>query len=100
MHNTPEKLMIAFEILDMTCGHCRAAITRAVLGVDSTAEVEVDLAHHVVRINSAQANSAHLAEAIVAAGYTPRRVELQGDARTEPGASGCSCANSGRSCGC
>jgi len=92
--------MIAFEILDMTCGHCRAAITRAALGVDSTAEVEVDLAHHVVRINSAPANSARLAEAIVAAGYTPRRVELQGDDRAGGGASGCCCANSGTRCGC
>ena len=42
MHITPEKIMIAFEIQDMTCGHCREAITRAVLGVDSAAVVETE----------------------------------------------------------
>ena len=35
--------MITFEVKDMTCGHCIKAITQAVLTVDSTAKVQIDL---------------------------------------------------------
>lgn len=63
--------MIAFEVNDMTCGHCASAITRAVKGVDSNASIEVNLASHQVRIESSNADEPALTEAIREAGYTP-----------------------------
>lgn len=63
--------MIDFEVQDMTCGHCVRAITEAVRGRDAGARVDVDLAHHHVRIDGATASPAALAEAIRDAGYTP-----------------------------
>jgi copper chaperone len=99
MHNTSESTMISFEIQDMICGHCREAITRATLDVDSAADVEVDLARHLVRIRSAEVDAARFSEAIEAAGYTPRLVGLAGGDPDQPGASGCSCASNGTSCG-
>ena len=70
--------MIAFQVNDMTCGHCVGAITRAVQGVDPQAQVQVDLAAHRVEIESGQADAARLRGAIEAAGYTP--LELAGGA--------------------
>lgn len=63
--------MIAFEVNDMTCGHCASAITRAVKGVDSNASIEVNLASHQVRIESSNADETALTDAIREAGYTP-----------------------------
>ena len=62
--------MIAFEVQDMTCGHCARAITEAVQAVDPGAQVQIDLAAHRVAIESAQAAAA-LGDAIREAGYTP-----------------------------
>ncbi len=63
--------MIAFEVQDMSCGHCVAAITRAIQAVDENARVEVDLPRHRVSIVSGCADAAMLAAAIEEAGYTP-----------------------------
>ncbi len=63
-----------FEVNDMTCGHCASTITQAVKALDSAAEVQVDLATHRVRIESAGADAAVLADAIAQAGYTPTTV--------------------------
>ena len=90
--------MIAFEIQDMTCGHCREAITRAVLDVDSAAEVEVDLAQHRVQIKSAAVGAQRFSDAIAAAGYTPARMTKR-DERPASQAGGCSCSGAGASCG-
>jgi copper chaperone len=98
MHITPEKTMIAFEIQDMTCGHCREAITRAVLGVDSAAEVEVDLARRHVQIKSATVGAKRFCDAITDAGHAPTRMTKQ-DERPASRAGGCSCAGAGASCG-
>lgn len=62
--------MIAFEVKDMTCGHCVRAITEAVKSVDGGAEVQIDLATHRVEI-TATADAAALRDAIQEAGYTP-----------------------------
>ncbi|HDR9045312.1 TPA: heavy-metal-associated domain-containing protein [Burkholderia vietnamiensis] len=40
------------EIKDMTCGHCAAAVTKAVKDVDAAAQVSVDIETKVVRIES------------------------------------------------
>ena len=48
-------------IPDMTCGHCRASVTAAVQELDPAARVEVDLAAHRARIETAAAPAAVLA---------------------------------------
>jgi copper chaperone len=65
--------MIAFEVNDMTCGHCASTITKAVIGADKNAKVRIDLPSHRVEIEPAAADAAELAEAIQEAGYTPVR---------------------------
>ncbi|NUZ08523.1 heavy-metal-associated domain-containing protein [Piscinibacter koreensis] len=37
--------MIAFQVNDMTCGHCVSTITKAVRAVDKQASVSIDLAN-------------------------------------------------------
>jgi copper chaperone len=63
--------MIAFEVKDMSCGHCVKAITEAVKAADSGAAVHIDLARHRVEIEPAAADAAALAGVIREAGYTP-----------------------------
>ena len=63
--------MIAFEVKDMTCGHCVSTVGNAVKAVDAGARVQIDLASHRVEIESAQADAAALGDAIREAGYTP-----------------------------
>ncbi len=63
--------MIAFEVKDMTCGHCVSTITKAVAAVDSGAKLRIDLELHRVEIEPAAAGAAQLAAAISQAGYTP-----------------------------
>ncbi|MDP1648169.1 MAG: heavy-metal-associated domain-containing protein [Rubrivivax sp.] len=66
--------MIAFEVQDMTCGHCVSAITKAVLGVDPAARVNADLATHRVEIQPGTADAAALGHAISEAGFTPAAI--------------------------
>lgn len=63
--------MIAFQVDDMTCGHCVSTITRALKEADSAAEVRIDLPTHRVEITPAAASAEALAAAIADAGYTP-----------------------------
>lgn len=63
--------MIAFEVKDMTCGHCVKAITEAVKAADSRAAVNIDLARHRVEIEPGSTDAAALAGVIRDAGYTP-----------------------------
>jgi copper chaperone len=67
--------MFTYQVNDMTCGHCVSAITKAVLAVDSGATVEVDLAEHIVRIESSNAADDLLKQAIQGAGYEPIAVK-------------------------
>ncbi|KPF41559.1 heavy metal transporter [beta proteobacterium AAP51] len=67
--------MIAFEVNDMTCGHCASTITKALKAADKDAKVQVDLATHRVQVEPVSADAAELAEAIRDAGYTPVAVE-------------------------
>jgi len=63
--------MIAFEVSDMTCGHCVSTITKALKAVDPGARVQVDLATHRVQIEPTESDAAELGDAIREAGYTP-----------------------------
>jgi copper chaperone len=72
--------MIAFQVNDMTCGHCVGAITRAVEAADPGAAVRIDLATHRVQVESAGADPTTLEGAIRAAGYTPIAIVPDGRA--------------------
>lgn len=63
--------MIAFEVKDMTCGHCISTITRALRAVDNQAAINIRLAEHRVEIESTEADAEELSQAISEAGYTP-----------------------------
>jgi copper chaperone len=63
--------MIVFNVSDMTCGHCVGGITKALLGVDPNASVNVDLSTHRVEIHDATASAQAFAQAIRDEGYTP-----------------------------
>jgi copper chaperone len=86
--------MISFQVDDMTCGHCVSSITKAVKALDSSAEVQINLAAHRVEIEPSTANAVELGEAIKEAGYTPVAI---GNSSTTPivasatTRSGCSC---------
>lgn len=59
-----------FLVPDMTCGHCASHIRQAISGVDSAANVQVDLDSKLVEVSSS-ASAQALAQAIAAEGYTP-----------------------------
>jgi copper chaperone len=65
-----ELQMIAFEVKDMSCGHCVNTITKAVKQMDAAAQVAVDLAARRVEISSS-VDEAALLSAIQEAGYSP-----------------------------
>ena len=67
--------MIAFEVNDMTCGHCVSTITKALKGTDKDAKIQIDLGTHRVQVEPVSADAEELAEAIRDAGYTPVPVE-------------------------
>ncbi|MBL8359690.1 MAG: heavy-metal-associated domain-containing protein [Rubrivivax sp.] len=67
--------MIAFQVNDMTCGHCVSTITKALKATDKDAKVQIDLATHRVQVEPVSADAAALEEAVKEAGYTPVPVE-------------------------
>ncbi len=67
--------MTAFQVNDMTCGHCVGAITKALKAVDEDAIVQIDLAAHRVEIDSRLAGVIELSDVIKEAGYTPTIIE-------------------------
>lgn len=77
--------MIAFEVNDMTCGHCVSTITKALKSADQGAKVTIDLAKHLVMVEPTEADTQQLHDAIAEAGYTPVRAEA---ATVEPAAQG------------
>ncbi|MEO6078154.1 MAG: heavy-metal-associated domain-containing protein [Steroidobacteraceae bacterium] len=72
--------MNAFEVKDMTCGHCVSTITKAVKALDPGAKVQIDLATHRVEIESSGTLAAQWSDVIKEAGYTP--VAIQAAARS------------------
>lgn len=63
--------MQRYTVPSILCGHCAAAIERAVKGVDPQASVSVDVRAKEVTIKS-DVEQTRLADAIRAAGYEPR----------------------------
>ena len=62
--------MVEFEVNDMTCGHCMAAITEAVKEAAPGAALAVDLPQRIVRVEGTM-NAGVVEQAIRVAGYTP-----------------------------
>jgi len=60
--------MTKLKVPDMSCGHCKAAIEKAVTGIDANAKVDVDLENRTVAITSS-ANEAALIDAIKTGGF-------------------------------
>ncbi len=60
--------MTKLNVPEMSCGHCKAAIEKAVADVDADARVSVDLENRTVSIESSIANGA-LIDALKAGGY-------------------------------
>jgi copper chaperone len=89
--------MLAYRIEDMTCGHCVSAITRAVRDVDAGARVDVDIAAHLVRIDTTHADTAEFSDAITEAGYTPVQVPAAAAPKSEAAAGRGGCCGG---CGC
>ncbi len=56
------------EVRGMTCGHCEAAVTRAIHGIDPQARVEIDRSGNRVTVETA-ADPQALKQAIEAEGY-------------------------------
>lgn len=83
--------MIAFEVKDMSCGHCVRAITAAVAAVDQGAKVEIDLARHLVMVESSAADAGSISAAITEAGYTPEPVQMAGAAAAQAAGSRSCC---------
>jgi copper chaperone len=81
--------MIAFEVNDMTCGHCVSTLTKALKGADKDAKVRIDLASHRVQVEPAAADAEELADAIKEAGYTPVPVSTVSAAATRAGGGCC-----------
>lgn len=65
--------MTKFSVPDMTCGHCKATIEKAVLDADEGADLAFDLDKHEVDVESVLA-AGELTEVIRAAGYTPAEI--------------------------
>lgn len=66
--------MTTFNVPDMSCGHCTAAIEKATLAQDKTAVLTFDLAGRTVEITSTL-DDAQIAGILTAEGYpnTPSR---------------------------
>ncbi|GIZ13619.1 heavy-metal-associated domain-containing protein [Pseudomonas sp. NCCP-436] len=60
--------MQQFKVSGMSCGHCVAAVTRAIQMLDQSARVEVDLAEGLVRVEST-VDGERILSAILQQGY-------------------------------
>ena len=59
----------SYTVPNMTCGHCKKAVTEEVSKVDGVAEVDVDLDTKLVLVRGEGLDDAALREAIEEAGY-------------------------------
>ncbi len=60
--------MTKFNVPDMSCGHCKSAVEKAVASVDPDARVQVDLDNRTVEID-AKVDDAALVAALKSEGY-------------------------------
>jgi len=60
---------ITYTVSDMTCGHCKQAVTQEVSAVEGVDSVEVDLDTKLVTVVGSSLDDAKLRAAIDDAGY-------------------------------
>ena len=60
--------MVTLNVPDMSCGHCKASVERALTALDPKAKVVVDLVGRRVAVDSGQGVAAMVA-ALVAVGF-------------------------------
>jgi copper chaperone len=87
--------MLVYQVEDMTCGHCAAAITRAVHGIDDNAQVQVDLVQRRISIEATDAEPDDLLEAITQAGYNAVRVAVAASSASHSRPTGRGCGIGG-----
>lgn len=83
--------MIAFQVDDMTCGHCVSSITKALKSADRDAKVTIDLGQHLVMVEPVEADQQDLSDAIAEAGYTPVPVQAEAAEASAPAMGGRTC---------
>lgn len=66
--------MITFKVDGMTCGHCAAAVRRALQSVEPGVEVAVDLDAGTVAVAAKRAEPRRFADALRGEGYEVRGV--------------------------
>lgn len=66
---TAEPTGLTYRIAEMSCGHCKAAVTEALAGVAGVTKVEVDLETKLVSIEGTCVEDAEVRSAIDEAGY-------------------------------
>ena len=81
--------MVELKVEGMTCGHCVSAVTRAVKGVDPSADVRVDLASGRVTVDGGAPELA-LRKALDEAGY-PASAASQPSSRARSAGGCCGC---------
>ena len=60
---------LTYTVADMTCGHCKQAVTKEVSAVEGVESVEVDLDTKLVTVVGSSLDDAKLRAAIDEAGY-------------------------------
>lgn len=60
--------MTTYSVPEMSCGHCKASVEKAVSSADPKAAIKVDLDHRTVEIDSALPQPA-IIDALKEAGY-------------------------------
>jgi copper chaperone len=89
--------MLTFQVQDATCGHCVRAIKTALRELDAGAAVDVDLARHLVRVQSSRLDAPRVREALARAGY-PAVDSSAYEAPPVESAACCACVSA--RCGC
>lgn len=65
--------MTRFHIENMSCGHCKASVEKAVAELDDDAELDFDMETREVEIDSTATKDA-IVNALTAAGYPPAEI--------------------------
>jgi len=59
----------SFTVTGMTCGHCEAAVSRAIRRLDAGAEVAIDRSRNLVEVRASSQSREALAQVIRDEGY-------------------------------
>ena len=66
--------MTVFKVPEMSCGHCKSTVEKAIASLDPTSSVEVDLENRTARITSV-ASDQDVVAALQKAGYDSNIVQ-------------------------